>query len=140
MLRPRSSGSRPGRWPWGARSFAGIGAWGADAPPQVLADLGARRDAASGGYRIPEETTFRRVPAAVDADAVDRVVGARLSARARGRAGPTRPPGRRGRQDPLLAYDHCAVCSTGSFAPVIATDAKRVGAALTCCARRVCPR
>ncbi|WP_374216005.1 ISAs1 family transposase [Frankia sp. AiPs1] len=52
----------------GARSFTAIGEWAADAGLAV-ADL-------LGIVRVPEESTFRRVFAALDADALDSVLGA----------------------------------------------------------------
>jgi predicted transposase YbfD/YdcC len=55
----------------GSRSFAAIGQWAADAGAQTLLALGARRGA-------PEESTFRRAFAAVDADRLDTVLGAWL--------------------------------------------------------------
>jgi len=45
----------------GARSFVAIGEWAADAPEQVLAALGVRRDRISGTCRAPDEATVRRV-------------------------------------------------------------------------------
>lgn len=59
----------------GAKSFAAIGQWAADAGPEVLAVLGAACGAA-------EESTFRRAFALVSADALDRVLGAWLWTRA----------------------------------------------------------
>src|SRR5579875_1329073 len=59
----------------GARSFAAIGQWAADAGPEVLAVLGAARGAA-------EESTVRRAFALVSADVLDRVLGAWLHTRA----------------------------------------------------------
>jgi predicted transposase YbfD/YdcC len=59
----------------GARSFAAIGQWAADAGPEVLAVLGAARGPA-------EESTFRRAFALVSADVLDRVLGAWLWTRA----------------------------------------------------------
>jgi DDE_Tnp_1-associated/Transposase DDE domain len=59
----------------GSRSFAAIGQWAADAGPDVLAALGARRGAA-------EEPTFRRAFALISADVLDRVLGAWLWTRA----------------------------------------------------------
>ena len=55
----------------GSRSFAAIGQWAADAGTGVLTALGACRGAA-------EESTFRRAFAAVNADTLDRVLGAWL--------------------------------------------------------------
>lgn len=55
----------------GSRSFAAIGQWAADAEAEVLAALGAVRGAA-------EESTFRRAFARIDADRLDKVLGAWL--------------------------------------------------------------
>ena len=62
----------------GARSLAAIGEWASDAPGQVLAALGVRRDL-TGAFRPPDEATVRRVLARVDADALDRAIGAWLA-------------------------------------------------------------
>jgi predicted transposase YbfD/YdcC len=59
----------------GARSFAAIGQWAADACPEVLAVLGAGRGPA-------EESTFRRAFALVSAEVLDRVLGSWLHTRA----------------------------------------------------------
>ncbi|WP_231394906.1 ISAs1 family transposase [Micromonospora sp. CNB394] len=59
----------------GARSAAAVAEWAADAPQQVLAELGVFRDPFTGVYRAPDESTFRRVLAGVDADALDDTVG-----------------------------------------------------------------
>jgi hypothetical protein len=56
----------------GARSLAAIAQWASDAPCQVLAALGVRRDPPTGAWRPPGEATVRRVLARVDADALDR--------------------------------------------------------------------
>lgn len=58
----------------GARSAAAVAEWAADAPQQVLAELGVFRDPFTGVYRAPDESTFRRVLAGVDADALDGTV------------------------------------------------------------------
>jgi predicted transposase YbfD/YdcC len=63
----------------GARSLAAIGEWASDAPGQVLAALGVRRDPLTGAWRPPGEATVRRVLARVDADALDRAIGAWLA-------------------------------------------------------------
>ncbi len=57
----------------GARSFAAIGEWVADQPEPALARLCER---GVGGVRRPTESTIRRAFARVDADLLDRVVGA----------------------------------------------------------------
>jgi predicted transposase YbfD/YdcC len=59
----------------GAKSLAAIGEWAADAPPEVLAALGVRRDPLTGRVRAPDEATVRRVLTAVDADALDTAIG-----------------------------------------------------------------
>jgi predicted transposase YbfD/YdcC len=59
----------------GARSLAAIGEWAADAPDQVLAALGTRRDPLTGAFRPPTEATVRRVLGRVDPDALDQVIG-----------------------------------------------------------------
>src|SRR5580693_4156795 len=65
----------------GARSFAAVGQWAADAGPEALGALGAARGPA-------EESTFRRAFALVSADVLDQVLGAWLWTRA------ARPGGR----------------------------------------------
>ncbi|MFJ9005530.1 transposase family protein [Streptomyces canus] len=55
--------------------------WAADAPPAVLDRLGARRCPLSGTLPVPCETTIRRTLARLDADALDRAVGAWLTDR-----------------------------------------------------------
>jgi predicted transposase YbfD/YdcC len=52
----------------GARSFIAIGEWSADAGQTVAGLLSV--------VRVPDESTFRRVFAALDADALDRALGA----------------------------------------------------------------
>jgi hypothetical protein len=74
----------------GARSLAAIGEWAADAPCQVLAALGVRRDPWTGAFRPPGEATVRRVLARVDPDALDRAIGTWLAAQ----QPPHRPPRR----------------------------------------------
>jgi len=64
----------------GARSFAAIGEWVADAPPQVLAALGVRRDLLTGRFEPPDEATIRRVLERIDAGALDAAVGSWLGA------------------------------------------------------------
>jgi predicted transposase YbfD/YdcC len=65
----------------GARSFCAIAEWAADAPAEVLAALSVSGPA-------PHESTIRRVLQALDADALDAMIGAWLAAR-------SRPAGRR---------------------------------------------
>jgi DDE_Tnp_1-associated/Transposase DDE domain len=64
----------------GASSLAAIGEWAGDAPGQVLAALGVRRDPLTGAWRPPGEATVRRVLARIDPDALDRAIGAWLAA------------------------------------------------------------
>jgi hypothetical protein len=59
----------------GARSFAAIGQWAADAGPEVLAGLGAARGPT-------DESTFRRAFGLVSPDVLDRVLGAWMHTRA----------------------------------------------------------
>ncbi len=59
----------------GARSAAAVAEWAGDVPQQVLAELGVFRDPFTGVYRAPDESTFRRILAGVDADALDDTVG-----------------------------------------------------------------
>jgi len=76
----------------GARSLAAIGEWASDAPCQVQAALGIRRDPLTGAWRPPGEATVRRVLARIDADALDRAIGAWLAAQQPPATGPPRPP------------------------------------------------
>jgi DDE_Tnp_1-associated len=71
----------------GARSLTAVGEWVADAPPQVLAALGVRRDSLTGRFEPPDEATIRRVLETVDAAALDEAVGSWLAARLLQRAG-----------------------------------------------------
>jgi predicted transposase YbfD/YdcC len=75
----------------GARSVTAIAEWAADAPPHVLAALGARGDPLSGTWQAPSAATIRRVLARIDADLLDHTLGAWL-------AGRLRPPGRHRRR------------------------------------------
>jgi predicted transposase YbfD/YdcC len=89
----------------GCRSVRAVAEWAAEAPQQVLAALGARYDARAGRCRAPCEDTFRRVLGAVDAAAVDQVIGIFLTEH----AGPG-APGRGWREQqqpagPALAVD-----------------------------------
>lgn len=59
----------------GARSIAAISEWAADAPQDVLARLGAKFHRGQQRYIAPHDATIRRAIAAVDADALDRVIG-----------------------------------------------------------------
>jgi predicted transposase YbfD/YdcC len=67
----------------GARSFTAVSEWVADAPPQVLAALGIRRDPLTRRFQPPDEATIRRVLEAVDAAALDAAVGSWLEERLR---------------------------------------------------------
>ena len=98
----------------GARSFAAIGEWVADAPPRVLAALGTRRDPLAGEFQPPDEATIRRLLERVDAAALDAAVGSWLAARLR--AGGQQPrPGRRARR--AVAVDGKAVRGTRHASP-----------------------
>jgi hypothetical protein len=61
----------------GAGSLAAI-EWTADAPQQVRAALGVRRDA-PGHFAVPAEATIRRTLSRLDADALAAAVGAWLA-------------------------------------------------------------
>lgn len=90
----------------GARSVAAIAEWAADAPQRVLARLGARRHPATGRYVAPHDATIRRAVAAVDADAVDAVIGRWLADQVHGRRGDhhdDRHGGRHGEAAPPMA-------------------------------------
>ncbi|MCK9921351.1 ISAs1 family transposase [Frankia sp. AgPm24] len=56
----------------GARSFTAVAEWAADAGQAVWSALGI--------VRVPDESTFRRVFALLDADALDTILGARAAA------------------------------------------------------------
>jgi DDE_Tnp_1-associated len=58
----------------GARSFAAIGEWIADAPQRVLAILDARFDPRQDRYLAPEESTVRRLTQQVDGDLLDAAI------------------------------------------------------------------
>jgi hypothetical protein len=66
----------------GARSIAAIAEWAADAPQEVRAALGARRDA-PGHYGVPAEATIRRTLTRLDADVLASAIGAWLADRDR---------------------------------------------------------
>ncbi|MFG2556523.1 ISAs1 family transposase [Streptomyces sp. NPDC048581] len=65
----------------GATSLLAISEWAADAPSAVLDRIGARRCPLTGIRPVPCETTIRRTLARLDADALDRAVGAWLADR-----------------------------------------------------------
>ena len=58
----------------GARSFAAIGEWAADLPVEHRTRIGLGRS--KSGAASPDESTLRKLFARVDADALDRVLGA----------------------------------------------------------------
>lgn len=66
----------------GSKSVLAVGEWAAEAPQVVLGALGSRRSPLTGQFIAPHGDTFRRVLRAVDADAVDTVIGAFLAERA----------------------------------------------------------
>ncbi|MGW4931371.1 ISAs1 family transposase [Agromyces sp. NPDC004153] len=66
----------------GARSFTAIGEWIADAPAQVMATLGVRRDPLSHTWQPPDESTVRRVLQQIDAEELDAAVCDWLAERA----------------------------------------------------------
>jgi hypothetical protein len=91
----------------GARSFAAIGEWVADASEEALAALAVRRDPATGEHRPPDEATVRRVLGRVDADALDTAVGRWL-------AGLPQPPAHPGQPRlRALALDGKTLCGSG---------------------------
>jgi DDE family transposase len=75
----------------GARSLVAIGEWASDAPGQVLAALGTRRNPWTGAWQPPAEATVRRVLAHIDPDALDRAIGAWLAGQ-QPSSPATRPP------------------------------------------------
>jgi hypothetical protein len=119
----------------GAKSFTAVGEWVADAPPQVLAALGVRRDPLAGRFEPPDEATIRRVLETVDAAALDAAVGSWLEAQVRLRdAGQGREHGRRRRR--AVAVDGKAVRGTrhassdGQAVHLLAALDQRAGAVL----------
>ncbi|HBF85301.1 MAG TPA: ISAs1 family transposase [Streptomyces sp.] len=62
----------------GARSLLAVGEWVADAPPALLERLGTVVDPLFPERSWPAESTIRRLLARIDADALDRAVGAWL--------------------------------------------------------------
>jgi DDE_Tnp_1-associated len=76
----------------GARSFAAIAEWAADAPQPVRTALGARRDGPNH-WAVPAEATIRRTLARLDADALAAAVGAWLADRQRHERGDCCAPG-----------------------------------------------
>ncbi|HET9255672.1 MAG TPA: ISAs1 family transposase [Pseudonocardiaceae bacterium] len=83
----------------GSRSVRAIGEWAAEAPPVVLAALGARYSPVAGRFRAPHIDTIRRVLRLVDVGAVDRVVGVFLAERT-GIGPMDSPPGETGSAAP----------------------------------------
>ncbi|WP_318656753.1 MULTISPECIES: ISAs1 family transposase [Streptomyces] len=65
----------------GATSLLAVSEWAADAPQAVLDRIGAHRCPLTGVRLVPCETTIRRTLARLDADALDRAVGAWLADR-----------------------------------------------------------
>jgi predicted transposase YbfD/YdcC len=87
----------------GARSLMAIAEWAADAPQWILALLGVRRNRRCGRYVAPEESTMRRVLAAIDGDALDEAITAWIR-----RGGVRAVPGLR----PAIAVDGKSLCGT----------------------------
>jgi hypothetical protein len=71
--------------PTSARSATAVAEWSADAPQHVLAQLGVLRTPFTGVHRAPDGSTFRRILACVDADALDDSIGRRILASWHGR-------------------------------------------------------
>lgn len=63
----------------GCRSLRAIADFVAGLEPELLARLGCRRQPETGAWQPPSEPTIRRVLQRVDAEALDRVVGALLA-------------------------------------------------------------
>lgn len=84
-----------------ARSLVAIGEWAADAPQWVLALLGVRSDP-RGRFVAPDESTVRRVLAAIDGDALDEAISAWIRRHVRPVAG----------LRPAIAVDGKSVCGT----------------------------
>lgn len=70
----------------GARNFVAIGEWAADLSQELLKRLGSRRSELTGQYVAPSEPTIRRTLQSVDADELDRLVGAWLQNQPTGEA------------------------------------------------------
>ncbi|MGW3473019.1 transposase family protein [Saccharopolyspora sp. NPDC000995] len=68
----------------GARSFTAIAEWAADAPQWVLSLLGVRRQPRTGGFRVPDEATIRRVLTRLDGDNLDSAISVWLRAHSAG--------------------------------------------------------
>jgi len=66
----------------GSESVLAVGEWAAGAPQVVLGALGSRRSPRTGQFTAPHGDTFRRVLRAVNADALDTVIGLFLAERA----------------------------------------------------------
>jgi predicted transposase YbfD/YdcC len=117
----------------GAKSFTAVGEWVADAPQQVLAALGVRRDPLAGRFAPPDEATIRRVLETVDAAALDAAVGSWLDAQVRLRAAGQGPEHGRRR---AVAVDGKAVRGTrhassdGQAVHLLAALDQRAGAVL----------
>jgi hypothetical protein len=117
----------------GARSFAAVGEWVADASPQVLATLGTRRDPLAGRFEPPDEATIRRVLEAMDAGAFDAAVGSWLARRLQAVG---QRPGRSPRARRALAVDGKAVRGTrhassdGQAVHLLAVADQQAGAVL----------
>jgi predicted transposase YbfD/YdcC len=92
----------------GARSFAAIGEWVADAPPRVLAVLGIRYEPLAHRFKPPDEATIRRVLESVDAAALEAAVGSWLAARLQAAC----PPGPERRERRAVAVDGKTVRGT----------------------------
>ena len=74
----------------GARSFAAVGEWAADAPQWVLELVGARRHGVHGRFVAPHEATLRRTIQAFDAELLDAVICAWLAQQAATKPGGAR--------------------------------------------------
>jgi hypothetical protein len=81
----------------GANSLAAIGEWAAGARPGA-GRARVRRDLLTGAWRPPGEATVRRVLARIDADTLDRTIGAWLAGQQPPPANPPSPTPRPWRQ------------------------------------------
>ncbi len=68
----------------GARSFVAVGEHAAELPQEALKRLGVKSSPTKGRYVAPSEVTLRRAIQDVDSEALDKAIGAWLTAEVRG--------------------------------------------------------
>ncbi|WP_281178536.1 transposase family protein [Streptosporangium amethystogenes] len=91
----------------GSDSVAAIWQWAARTSQQALQWLGACRDPFTGRFTVPSERTFRRVPADLDADALDAAISGYVTENSgRLRGGTSGEPGIHGAR----GVDATAIC------------------------------